>query len=238
VPTSGVRWQPWCSLCWTARQQPLGGACPLLEPPPQLNLVKNCWPWALQLPARALRGWRGAVRGLSPCCCCQRGGWHCPWVYSLYFAALRPAGTRRTPRRLRPLDRDPGVGWCCFLLPSCQPRPSGLGLTLISPGRGGGGRSGNQPRCGALPSPPGTPPSEWFCLLGLSGLLCGSGGACSRRRCGCWPLISGPHCKSAPCRLAASGGGVVCRCFAHLPVQGLGRGWPDHAWPLVPGGPH
>jgi len=130
VPTSGVLAALAAAFCWTLASS-LWRRLPTSLSAAQLNLVKNLLALALQLPLVLFGGWRVAARGrFVPRC------WPAGWVGiavgdSLYFAALRRLGTRRTLTIEAAGPAITALAGVVFLaeLPT---QAQWLGLTLIS----------------------------------------------------------------------------------------------------------
>ncbi|APD48415.1 MULTISPECIES: DMT family transporter [Synechococcaceae] len=223
MPTSGVLAALAAAFCWTLASS-LWRRLPTSLSAAQLNLVKNLLALALQLPLVLFGGWRvlpGAFALLL-----ASGVVGIAVGDSLYFAALRRLGTRRTLTIEAAGPAITALAGVVFLaeLPT---QAQWLGLTLISlavvvvavqqP-----------PRCGALPSPPGT--QRMGLLLALAALLCGSGGALLSRAA----LLASDltPLQSATVRLAAAAV-VLLPLFRHLPAPRARPRLARSRWPLV-----
>jgi len=223
VPTSGVLAALAAAFCWTLASS-LWRRLPTSLSAAQLNLVKNLLALALQLPLVLFGVWRvlpGAFALLL-----ASGVVGIALGDSLYFAALRRLGTRRTLTIEAAGPAITALAGVVFLaeLPT---QAQWLGLALISlavvvvavqqP-----------PRCGPLPSPPGT--QRTGLLLALAALLCGSGGALLSRAA----LLASDltPLQSATLRLAAAAV-VLLPLFRQLPAPGARPRLARSRWPLV-----
>ncbi|WP_233130257.1 DMT family transporter [Synechococcus sp. 1G10] len=225
MATTGVVAALAAALCW-AISSSLWRRLPTSLSAVQLNLVKNLIAVGLQLPFLLLGGW--LVSPLALMLLLASGVVGIAMGDSLYFAALRRLGTRRT------LTLEAGgpalslLGGALFLaeLPSWH---QGLGVALIclsvalvarQPSPAGG--------ADVVPLAPGG--QRLGLMLALAALVCGSAGALLSRAA----LRDSdlPPLQSATLRLAAAAI-VMLPLLRHLPPPGMRPRPLRLRWPLV-----
>ncbi|WP_370594286.1 EamA family transporter [Synechococcus sp. BSA11S] len=225
MATTGVVAALAAALCW-ALSSSLWRRLPTSLSAAQLNLVKNLLAVGLQLPVLLLGGW--LVSPLALMLLLASGVVGIALGDSLYFAALRRLGTRRT------LTLEAGgpalslLGGALFLAE--WPRwPQGLGVALIclsvalvarQPSPAGGSAGLPLPREG----------QRLGLMLALAALVCGSAGALLSRAALRDSAL--PPLQSATLRLAAAAV-VMLPLLWRLPPPGLRPRPLRRRWPLV-----
>lgn len=225
MATTGVVAALAAALCW-ALSSSLWRRLPTSLSAAQLNLVKNLLAVALQLPVLLLGGW--LVSPLTLMLLLASGVVGIALGDSLYFAALRRLGTRRT------LTLEAGgpalslLGGALFLAE--WPRwPQGLGVALICLSAALVARQPS-PAGGAAVVPLPLGGQRLGLLLALAALVCGSAGALLSRAALRDSAL--PPLQSATLRLAAAAI-VMVPLLRRLPPPGMRPRPLRRRWPLV-----
>lgn len=226
MATTGVLAALAAALCWAVSSS-LWRRLPTSLSAAQLNLVKNLLAVGIQLPVLLLGGWLVSPLGLL--LLLASGVLGIALGDSLYFAALRRLGTRRT------LTLEAGgpalslLGGALFLAE--WPRwPQGLGVALICLSVALVARQ-QPPTGGAADVVPLAPGGQQLgLLLALAALVCGSAGALLSRAALRDSAL--PPLQSATLRLAAAAI-VMLPLLWRLPPPGVRPRPLLRRWPLV-----
>jgi drug/metabolite transporter, DME family len=216
VAETGVLAALAAAFCWTLASS-LWRRLPTSLSAAQLNLLKNLLALAVQLPLVLLGTWRvqpGALALLL-----ASGVVGIALGDSLYFAALRRLGTRRTLTLEAGGPVVTSLGGALFLGEMLAPDQwLGVGLIVLAV------------LVVARQQPQGPEAQRLGLLLALAALICGSGGALLARAALLASALS--PLQSATLRLAAAAV-VMVPLLRHLPPAGARPRLAWRRWPLV-----